>query len=182
VRTMTITKTLYKFEELPADIQERIVSRWRDGDHDMPWNDEWWQSLVEFQSYPMPIKVKDWDVSPFSYTYVTTTTTDDDVAALSGVRAWKWLVNNGWQKLAHPPKGQSCPFTGYCGDENLLDPLRGALANPLAITSLEDVFKDACNTWAKAWSQDMEYWYSDECIREEIAANEYEFEADGTLA
>ena len=84
-----------------------------------------------------------------------------------------------WAKLA---AGQDCPFTGYCGDETLLDAIRKALANPAAITSLRDVFNDALQSWAWAFESDINHWHSEEAIREDIEANGYEFNANGTLA
>jgi hypothetical protein len=47
---------------------------------------------------------------------------------------------------------------------------------------LRDVFADALHDWAKAFERDIDHWGSEEAIREDIEANEYEFNANGTLA
>ena len=173
--------TVYKFDELDANVQQDVISNWRNGDH-FYWSDEWQESLNAFAKLA-PITIRNWEVG-YRSTGVTFDVDEDDnygdgIAELSGVRAWKWLVNNGWAKLA---AGQDCPFTGYCGDEDLLDAIREALANPAAITSLRDVFNDALQGWAWAFERDINHWGSEEAIREDIEANEYEFNANGTLA
>jgi hypothetical protein len=167
--------TVYKLDELDADVQQRVISNWRDGDQFF-WSDEWRDSLDAFAKIA-PLTIRNWEVGYRSNG--VTFDMDENVADLSGVRAWKWLVNNGWAKLA---TGQDCPFTGYCGDEDLLDAIRAAIANPASITSLRDVFADALHDWAKAFERDIDHWGSEEAIREDIEANEYEFNANGTLA
>jgi hypothetical protein len=167
--------TVYKLDELDADVRQRVISNWREGDTFF-WSDEWRDSLDAFAKIA-PLTIRNWEVGYRSNG--VTFDMDENVADLSGVRAWKWLVNNGWAKLA---TGQDCPFTGYCGDEDLLDAIRAAIANPASITSLRDVFADALHDWAKAFERDIDHWGSEEAIREDIEANEYEFNANGTLA
>ena len=171
----TIEVTIYKFDELDAAIQQRVIERWREGDQFF-WGDEWRDSLNAFAKIA-PIKVRDWSVG-YGDTYVTFDM-DEDIADLSGGEAHAWLIQEGWAKLA---AGQDCPFTGYCGDENLLDAIRTAIGSPAKISSLYSVFYGALHGWAKDFERDMDYHYSDEAIREDIEANEYEFYDDGSLA
>ena len=176
----------YAFDELDPEVQAKVIERWRYNDTFF-WADEWRDSLKGFCDHA-PIKVRDWNVG-YPGTYVSFSITGDyaeELADLSGVRAWKWLMNNGWGELANPKPTKknphpSCPFTGYCGDENLLDAIRTALAYPSKITSLRSVFQDALTDWAKAFEQDYDYWHSEEAIREEIEANGYEFYDDGSI-
>ena len=173
--------TVYKLDELDADVQQRVIERWREGDN-FPWSEEWRDSLDAFAKLA-PLTIRNWEIGYGSNGVTFDMATDDNygdgIAELSGIRAWKWLVNNGWAKLS---TGQDCPFTGYCGDENLQDAIRTAIANPSSISSLRDVFADALHGWAKAFEADLDYWGSEEAIREDIDANEYEFNANGTLA
>lgn len=173
MRTQTVT--IYQFDDLDADVQQRVISQWRDGDQFF-WSDEWEDSLNAFAKIA-PLTVRHWEIGCRGNGVVFDM--DDNVADLSAARAWKWLVNNGWGKLA---AGQDCPFTGYCGDENLLDAIRNALANPASIVSLRDVFADALHDWVKAFEADIDHWHGEEAIREDIEANEYEFNANGTIA
>ena len=96
---------------------------------------------------------------------------------LSGVRAWKWLQNNGWFDLA---ENSDCPLTGYCGDECLFDAIREFKAKPDSRT-LAELFQDCADGWHKGYSDDIEYQNSDEYIREQIEVNQYEFYNDGSM-
>jgi hypothetical protein len=169
----------YKFDELDPKVQAKVVEQWRYNDT-FHWGDEWRDSLKAFAGRA-PLTIRDWSVG-YPGTYVSFEMDEDDnygdgLGTMSGVRAWKWLVNNGWNRLV----GGDCPFTGYCGDEALLDAIRTALAYPSKITSLRSVFQDALHDWAKAFEQDLDYWHSEEAIREDIEANGYEFYGDGSL-
>jgi len=172
-----MTVTAYTFDELDESVQRKVIERWRNDDH-FHWGDEWRDSLKRFAE-AAPIRVRDWNVG-YPGTFVSFEMVGeyaDEVGDLSGVRAWKWLMNNGWNDLSTT----SCPFTGYCGDESLLDAFRTAIANPASIVSLRKVFGDALHHWAKDFEADLDHWHSEECIREEIEANEYEFYDDGSL-
>lgn len=171
----TVEITLYKLDELDEAVQRRVIDRWRDNDT-FYWGDEWRDSLNAFEKVA-PIKVRDWSVG-YPGTYVTFDI-DEDVADLSGDEAHQYLVANGWEQTT---RNQDCPFTGYCGDETLLDAIRAGIANPASISSLRDLFQEALNDWAKAFEADYDYWASEEAIREDIDANDFEFHADGTLA
>ena len=173
--TRTVEITLYKLGELDEAVQRRVIERWRENDS-FHWADEWQESLKAFEQVA-PIKVRDWSVG-YPGTYVTFDI-DEDVANLSGMTAYRWLVQEGWEQIT---RNQDCPFTGYCGDENLLDAIRAGLANPASISSLRDLFREALHDWAKAFERDVDYWHSDEANREDIEMNDYEFHADGTLA
>lgn len=170
----TIELMAYSFDELDPKVQAKVIERWREGDTFF-WADEWRDSLKAFCDHA-PLRVRDWNIG-YPRTHVDFEMDEDTIGDLSGVRAWKWLMNNGWANLA---KGD-CPFTGYCGDENLLDAIRTALAYPSKITSLRSVFAECLSDWAQAFEQDYDYWYSEEVIREDIEANGYEFYDDGSL-
>lgn len=173
--TRTVEITLYQFDELDQRAQEMIISHWRNNDQ-FHWQEEWRDSLDAFARIA-PITIRDWSVG-YRDTYVTFDM-NDEIADLAGNDAAQWLIDHGWQKLS---QGQDCPFTGYCGDESLLDAIRTALANPAAISSLQSVFDDALQDWARAFEADVDYWHSEEAIREDIAASGYEFHANGSLA
>jgi|688.fasta_scaffold179954_5 hypothetical protein len=172
----TIEVTIYKLDELDEAVQQRVIEGWRDGDHFF-WEDEWRESLNAFE-LRAPLSIRNWQIC-YGRTGVTFDM-DEDVADLSGDEAHAWLIQEGWDKLA---AGQDCPLTGYCGDEDLLDAIRKATANPASdCPPLRDIFKEALDDWAKAFERDLDHWGSEEAIREDIEANEYEFNENGTLA
>jgi hypothetical protein len=172
----TIEVTVYKLDELDDAIQQRVIEGWRYGDQ-FPWDDEWRESLSAFE-LRAPLSIRNWEVG-YGYNGVTFDM-DEDVADLSGGEAHAWLIQEGWAEIA---AGQDCPLTGYCGDEDLLDAIRKATANPASdCPPLRDIFKEALDDWAKAFERDLDYWHSEEAVREDIDANGYEFNANGTLA
>lgn len=164
---------IFSFEELSEDAQARAILRAQETITEWDWADEWRESL-EIAQKILPFEVTNWEISLSSPSYCNTAT-DADIGELSGVRAWKYLHNNGYVEAI----SESCPFTGYCGDESFLDPLRAFLAAPRDIT-LAELFQECADSWARAWVQDMEFQCSDEYVREGLIANEREFLADGT--
>ena len=175
----TVEITLYKFDELDEAVQRRVIERWRDND-DFFWGDEWRDSLKAFEQVA-PVTLRDWQVG-YPGTFVSFYMDDEDIADLSGDEARDWLIQEGWDALANPGERKSCPFTGYIGDEDLLDAIRAAISNPSSISSLRDLFAECLNDWAKAFEADYDYWHSEEAIRGDIEANDYEFHEDGTRA
>ncbi len=81
----------------------------------------------------------------------------------------------------------ACPFTGCGTDYSMTDPLAKFLIDPRSYghgwqsVTLNDLIEDCLNAWVSAYVKDIEYWYSEECIREDITANDIEFEADGSI-
>jgi len=172
------TTVLYHFDELPTDeAKERAIESarergWYDGSG---WEGEWRDALKGAEE-TLPFSVRDWEVGLWSPSFVTIDT-DEDAGSLVGVRAWKWLHANGIAEAIADP----CPWTGYCGDEAFLDPLRAFLARPDLGTTLEDLLQACADSWVSGWVQDMEYQTSDEAIAESLQANEYEFDEAGNL-
>ena len=173
----TEQRTIYLFNELSDGAKTRAIENYRNLDFEFiyPWHHEAWQSIQEStKTLPFTVDEADYDRRFTNHTI----TLDDDVASLTGTRAWKWLENNGF----FDPKliSGDCPFTGCCVDEPILDPIREAHTNPAAIQSLEQLFHDCISSWLFAVCADIEYFYTDEAIAETLIANEYEYLADGS--
>ena len=173
----TETRKIYKFSELSESTQSRAIETYRTSDFTIiyPWHDEAWQSIQEStRTLPFTVREADYDRRYTKHTI----TLDDDVANLTGTRAWKWLHNNGF----FDPKliSGNCPFTGYSMDEDILDPIREAHTSPASIRSLEQLFHDCISSWLFAVCADIEYFYTDEAIAETLDADEYEYLVDGT--
>jgi hypothetical protein len=178
----TRTITVYSFSELNDDAKAYAIEAYRSAGMEPAWCDEWIDSMRAFEKvapvYNVTFEAGGYrcasvSFEPYGGYYI------DDVMALSGVRAWKWLVNNGWRDLA---TNGDCPLTGYCGDEDLLDAIRKALKNPKGIASIYDVFNDCLHDWVFAFNADLEHQESDEYIAEMLEENGYEFMGDGSPA
>lgn len=168
------TVPIFTFGELSDDAKARAIESARAaGWGEDGWGEEWRESLDK-AAEALGFTVKDWSVGGRGTFCSIDAGPHSD--AMTGVRAWKWLHNNGVADAIAEP----CPFTGYCGDEALLDPLRAFLLAPDG-RSVEEVFEDCATSWARAWEEDMEYQSSDEAIAESLEVNEVEFTGSGDL-
>lgn len=200
----TITINLYKYDELPTEeAKEKAVEQFREkSSGEYSWAEEWHKSIQEFcETFGITYKNSTVGTSPdvrYSLGQI-----DDNILALKGRRLIAYLINNYYDMLfEHKHYGEyrevkpkvwrykryskcqwqetCCPFTGYCGDEDCLQPIREYLKKPNLSTDLEDLLRDCIGEWEKGVRADCEYQESDEAIIESITANEYDFEEDGT--
>ena len=183
------TKTIitYSFDELDQEIQEKIAETWRANDCFF-WSDEWIDSLKGFAEY-FGINLKDWSVDSYGPSYVNFDfkwddqqrykDSDDSLARseISGFRLYKMLLNR-----YSADSMESCCFTGYCGDEALMKPIREFIKKPSKYFDFNYLIDCCFDEWIKAFKKDIEHWESFDCIKEEILLNEYQFTESGNLA
>lgn len=92
MRTQEIT--IFTFEELTPKAQQRAIDKYRDNSYDNFCSDEYKDTLKTFINI-FPVKVRDWQVDPCCYSYCDMySTADDQINDLSGLRLFKYLVNN----------------------------------------------------------------------------------------
>ena len=174
----TETIEIYTFDELTEDAQKRVLDYFRNDGGMWAWSSEWWESAQAFSEIaPIDITEADYDRAHVTVNW----TGDSDVAELSGVRAWKWLLNNGWFTWAKENKRGACTMTGYIGDCSFADPLVAYESKPNRIPDLKQVFYECAQSWVSEARQDLEYAYSDEGIRDLLECNAYEFTKDGSI-
>lgn len=78
-----------------------------------------------------------------------------------------------------------CPFTGFCADDDMLQPMWDFIANPTSkppTYDLNDLMDDCVSAWNRAWEDECKYYFSDECIIEYLRESDYQFTEDGELA
>jgi hypothetical protein len=173
----TVTIEIFHFDELPESAKERARQWYRAQGDCWHWQDEWWQSVKAFSEIaPIKIKSADYDRMEFDADFDHY---PQSVEFLSGLRAWKWLRNNGWFDLANKNAMGDCTLTGYCGDCPLFDPIEQYATKPLDVPELGVLFEECIYSWLKAARDDLEWHYSDECIDENMEANSYQFTSDG---
>lgn len=181
------TITVYSFEELSEDAKEVARDNARQWPDLWGWQDEWWGSAKAFGDIA-PIEITQAD---YTYRQVETRWVgvgyalryehDDAIRELTGVRAWKWLENNGWFSWAEENAKGSCTMTGYCGDCPFGDAIAAYTRDPLNTPSIGDVFDEAAQAWVSAAADDLEHAYSSESIDDTLTANQFEFLEDGSL-
>lgn len=162
---------MYRIEELPEIIQERAWMAWMQSE-DYLWSEDNRQSLEGFSEL-FGVSVRDWRYGGGSYD-ISYDIPDWDLYQLQGVRLWKYLVQN-----YEPVIRQTCPFTGYCMDEVLLDPIRQFLKRPDTYTTMKDLVHEALWGWVCECDRDYDWYYSYERFLEEATELGLLFTEDG---
>lgn len=72
-----------------------------------------------------------------------------------------------------------CTLTGVCYDNDILQPVYDFLKRPNLSTTFEDLMQKIESAISKTFDNTEEWLNSDEFIKDEIEANEYEFTKDG---
>lgn len=76
-------------------------------------------------------------------------------------------------------KDNSCVLTGVCYDDDMLQPIYDFLQQPKENVSFEELLTDCFDAIRKTIEDEIEYRESDESIKEDLIANDYEFTEDG---
>jgi hypothetical protein len=202
MKTIIKEVNVYKFEELSEEAKNN-VREWifQDGYF---WADEAWQSAKKFGE-EFNVKVYEGNFSPYASINYSTGQIDDNILNLSGTRLRTYLINNHYSLFfERKPQGEyiynhetkrgsykkrsrviwqetSCPFIGYCMDEDILQPMREFIASPDKNTTFEDLISECMNAWIKSAENDCEGQESEEYLEEHCEANGYEFTENGKI-
>jgi len=199
----TKTINVYEFDELSDQAKEYAISNYKDGNDEYFWMDEWSASLKEF-AREFGIK-HDYAVSPYSYSYCTMKENNftQEQEELTEIRLRTFILNNFYHILyERKPYGKyekrenskwkydryskiqyietCCPFTGYCGDDDIIHPMREFIKNPYNIT-LKELIEDCLEAWKAGIVGDMEYQDSDEFAEDEILSRGITFLETGEI-
>lgn len=181
----TITITAYSFEELSPEAQQKVIDKEREHRYsqETPWIDEYHDSLKAFcDAFQIEVGYHYEDV------VIKKVQSNGYEDTITGLRLRTWLLNNVYELLysrkRYWQKGQAyrgkhrvsritmeqtgCPLTGFCGDEDLMRPIRDFIAKPITGIDMADLLGDCIYWWNKACSVEREYYMSDEAIREDL--------------
>jgi len=78
-------------------------------------------------------------------------------------------------------RSDCCVLTGVCYDNDILQPVYDFLKKPDKHTTFEDLIQDIAHAISKAYASTEEWISSDDFIRDEIEANDYDFTEEGKL-
>jgi hypothetical protein len=171
-----IKLNVFKFDELPEAIQEKVLNRFREN-NDNPFLEDSLYDLL----YNKLIE--------------------------NGIEYIPTVDNKGGVKLLYSlsySQGDGCCFTGtfkylnkvdeeaitvyikhrgnYTHSNSVEFSFEDSDGNELMdVESFKDLYLEICKEIEKAGYEEIEYNNSDECIKETIAANDYEFYDDGTI-
>lgn len=208
----TITTTVYSFDELSDDAKQHAIDQERRNGRscptEIPWCSEYGDSLQAFcERFGVTTKVGYDDRS-----YIQESTLPEYGENIQGLRLRTYLLNNyddvlyqreeryaeqslsllemmaGRQRKSRISRifreETCCPFTGFCGDENLLDPIRAFVKDPTskpATYDLNDLLTDCVHSFNLAWEAEVNDYYSDETISEYLREPDFQFTEDGEL-
>ena len=157
----TVEINIYTYDEL-SDSAQTKVREWYLSSFDYPWFDEAIGSLKGFCAH-FGVSVKDYEISPYSYSWVKTDANNSNFRGFT---------------LKEAQKLEDKDLTGYCFDYSLT----GHFYKVFKETgdSLY-AFNQSVKNWIKDVIKDMEYHESEEAMKETIEANDYRFEESGRL-
>ena len=202
---LTVTTEVYQFDELTEQAKEVAREWWREYTYSngFAWSEEYINSVKEgLEAFNAELKDYSIDCQNINCSSWTVKNNNDNTDELTWQRLRKWLLNNYYSNFfERKPQGKytknevtkkwnykrrsritytetSCPFTGYCGDEDFMDVFRKFINNPDNST-LEELLNEATEATFRALEADCEHQLTDEYIDEVIEINEYEFTVDG---
>lgn len=198
---------IYQFSELSDEAKQKAIEWMRDSNMEFGhwFIDEAFKTIekgVEAFDFRLSKYSIDWENANMSSTTITTGLDDAIAEEISGVRLYKYLVNNfsgifwerkhwgeytknentGKWRYKYYSKIQniehSCPFTGVCYDDDFLEPFREFLKKPNGLT-LKELVEEGIEKVLRSVESEIEYRNTDEALIEDIEANEYEFTEKG---
>ncbi len=172
----TVSINLYSINELNEAAQQKALEKFNYS-AEYNWADDAIESLkkvtehfnAELSDYSI-----DWNNAHQSS--VRFTVSDDE---LSENELSDLIISMGTYNVETLRGNGDCKFTGVCFDENVCDGIRAAYFG--GERDIKELLKAGYWTWIKDCVNDFEYQQSMESFIETCEANEYTFEADGTM-
>jgi len=175
----TKTITVYAWNELSEKAKDN--ARYKYFSNDYFWKDEYLDTLKKALDF---FNASYDSVSWENISHDLTFHHDSEVLELKGARLFAY-INNNYANIPNKDRSflldQNCYFTGYCGDEDFLDPLRAFMSRPSSDITYKDLIESCVESLLKAMRADYEYQISDEGLSETCEANEYQFDAQGRI-
>jgi len=185
---------IFHFDQLSDGAKEKAREWWRRLEQsDMAWAAERRDTMDAFAK-EFNVTFPRWEYDQWTSSVETSCSrVDDAIRDLEGPRLMAYLWNNH-KGILYTPKvyevdkkkrrsrvileETSCPFTGYCMDDDILQPIRDFMKKPVGFKF--DTLMDACgDAWGKSAQEDLAWIMADEQVDETIMANEYEFTVEG---
>jgi hypothetical protein len=194
----TITREVFTVKELLESAKEKAHYNYCSNDS-YAWAGENEAVLKEFTKI-FPVSITKWEYGYQNFICFRFTD-DEDIENLSGIRLLKYLYNNYYSRLfkgkyfykSNYANGQHkyrhsriimdncCVLTGYCIDDDILEPIYKFLKNPCKHITFNDLLDDCLQSWVIACSKDYEAYYDIEHFEEIAKINNWEFYEDGTM-
>lgn len=187
MKTITIEKTIYNFDELSDSAKTTAINE-HISDCGYASSYDWENVLNEFCKM-FGIAVNNWEISTYyGYRYNIDTYNTGYIADCGGNRLAKYLVNNDsyyyrFDNKYHDIKfiAENCGLSGFCGDYDALRPVVDARDYKVKFDSFDDLMTECVEAIFSGWLRDMEYEETEEYFSEVAEINGYQFDEFGGL-
>lgn len=199
MRTETIV--VCSISELSKDAQKVAHTEYLNSGFEYFWLGEYLDSLKKFAAC-FNLKIKKYSLGAYQCSvdysivwdcYSAKYSHSEVIENMSGIRLARYIHNNFYwcmyenktfwkgdkKRKSKIQKVCDCPFTGYCGDMGLLDPILKFLAKPDKNVTFANLLSQCIDSFVKAVESDCEHQESLQYFIEHAEANEYEFTEDG---
>jgi len=149
----TVEIKVYDFDELAESVQRAVVNGWRVGD-EFYYFEDWESSLYAFFNAFDCVHLKDFRWSGCGHYNKIRFDICEDLQDMSGVRLYKYLINNYNDLLS---KWDACELTGFVGDYECLQPISKFIQRPDKSTTFEDLINDCFHSWCNGVQADYDY-------------------------
>lgn len=153
-----LSVTLYQFEELSPEAQQKAIEQAQTRDDLYGWDSEWQESLEAFCLH-FGVTLRSWNVCPWGSVEYS------EISVNEPFRGLKLKAFNP----EHMP-------TGFCGDCAFWQPFYNEFKRT---GDAKQAFNHAVYEGLKAWRDDHKSCYTEDSIREFLTCNEYEYTEDG---
>lgn len=199
----TLEVTTYTFKELDEDVQEKLISKFRENQYDwgLVWEREYTESLQAFCN----MFGTNWESRNYDYSVDIDTDNLPISLDITGLRLRTWLINKLLRHLYAKRKiyqfGQGtqrrtrttnfydiadCPFTGFIADWNLLEPIHKFIRDPRQFPNwqkmdLQDIVWLCEKKFNDAINADWEHQCSREYAIEHLTESDNVYLSDGRM-
>lgn len=201
------TEPAYTFDELPEDVQCRLIDaevklRQEEGVDYLPWFDEDFDSLKKTAEI-LNIETE-WEADEYGVSIYNVTESNSeyvDMCDVTGLRAYKYIINNflpafcrgkyysldyNEEKHCYPCYHSKCQFNydgdGYCFDLIFNEVWQKAKRNIIEKElSVMDFIQAVVDEYADEISRDIVYFFSSEGVRGELSERGDYWTRDGEL-
>lgn len=193
MRTITRTYEVYPLAELTANAQQEAYYDWLNT-YDYGWGSDNRETLDAFCKV-FGVICTNWGYDAYTYNFSYLTNHPGTIEELAGQRLATYITNNYWYAL-YPAKtywknskkrksrifkDSSCPLTGYCFDDDILQPVYDFLRKPEETTDFMTLINRCLDHFFAVCRDDMADRESKDNFNEESELNEWEYLANGKL-
>lgn len=167
MRKFTTEHTVYEFDELSKDAQDKAIQDWRDRE-DFPWLSDDMNNELEYLLEQAKISYEFTPNLYYSLSY-----SQGDGAMFEGTVKWRgYTVTIKQSGHYYHENSKSIDIETRAGND----------AKESVYEQFNEVYVDICRKLERYGYDQMEHALSEENVAQWIRENEYEFYADGSMA